>query len=47
MLKVSLHSINEYENGMVEPTINTLIKLTELYNCSFIPYKTSRTRSTS
>lgn len=34
ILKVSRQSVSGYENGMVEPTINTLIKLADLYNCS-------------
>lgn len=42
-LKVSRQSISGYETGIVEPTVNTLIKLADLYNCS-LDYLTGRTR---
>lgn len=43
ILNVSRQSISGYENGLVEPTISTLIKLADLYNCS-LDYLTGRTK---
>lgn len=42
-LTVSRQSISGYETGIVEPNVNTLIKLADLYNCS-LDYLTGRTK---
>ena len=42
ILQVSRQSLSNYENEIVEPNINTLIKMADFFNCS-LDYLTGRT----
>lgn len=43
ILQVSRQSLSNYENEIVEPNINTLIKMADFFNCS-LDYLTGRTK---
>ena len=43
ILQVSRQSLSNYENEIVEPNINTVIKMADFFNCS-LDYLTGRTK---
>lgn len=43
LLGLTRQTISAYENGTIEPTLSTLIKLADLYNCS-LDYLAGRTK---